>query len=93
MKMIENSDGTFSFIANEHYLHCDGNSVKFSSTRDDYTKFVLEKADDANGHFIKCAYANYYGKPQYLEVYGGNLTCYGMDIASGAYIFELRSAE
>jgi hypothetical protein len=93
MKMIENSDGTFSFIANEHYLYCDGNSVQFSSTRNDYTKFVLEKADDANGHFIKCAYANYYGKPQYLEIYGGNLTSYGMDIASGAYIFELRSAE
>lgn len=93
LKMIENSDGTFSFTANEHYLFCDGNSVQFSSTRSDYTKFVLEKADSANGYFIKCAYANYYGKPQYLEVYGGNLTCYGMGIDPSAYIFELRSAE
>lgn len=92
MKMIENSDGTFSFIANEHYLYCDGNSVKFSSTRNDYTKFVLEKADSDDGHFIKCAYANYNGKPQYLEVYGGNLTCYGMGSDTSAYIFVLQSA-
>lgn len=86
-----NADNTISFVANEKYLFCDGNNVKLADTEDDYTKFELEAT--TNGFFIKCAVANFNGKAQYLEVYGGYLTCYGMNESNASiYTFALIEA-
>ena len=86
----ENDDNTVSFIAEGKYLFCDGTNVNFTATADDNTKFVLEPAAGDNQYFIKCAVANYNGKAQYLEVYSGYLTCYGMNAdKADIYTFEL----
>ena len=90
MEKITNSDGTVSFKAGGQYLFCDGTNVQFVSSQSDNTKFVLETAD--GGYYIKCAVANYHGNPQYLEVYSGYLTCYGMGTDPSIYVFKLDSA-
>ena len=89
-----NDDGTVSFKAdNGTFLFCDATHVQFVADEGDYTKFVLEAAE--GGQYIKCAVANYNGNPQYLEVYSGYMTCYGMSATSNLdlYIFELQDAE
>ena len=89
-----NDDGTVSFVAdNGMFLFCDATNVQFVSDFGDFTKFILEGAE--GGQYIKCAVANYSGKPQYLEVYSGYMTCYGMSETSNLalYIFELQDAE
>lgn len=91
MEVIENGDDTVSFKAGNMYLFCDATHVKFVEAQDDNTKFVLEAADTNGGYFIKCAVANYNGKPQYLEVYKGYLTCYGMGDPT-IYTFKLEDA-
>ena len=92
LEKITNSDGTISFKANGKYLYADGTHVKFDSAQGDYTKFVLEAAD--GGYYVKCAVANYNGNPQYLEVYKGYLTCYGMSTATdlSIFVFKLEDA-
>lgn len=91
----ENDDGTISFVTDDgRYLFCDANNVQFVTEQDDNTKFVLEAAE--GGSYIKCAVANYSGKPQYLELYSGYMTCYGMTTDAtklGLYIFELQAVE
>ena len=77
MVMKENDDKTVSFVAEDKYLLCDATNVQFVDEASDNTKYVLETA--TGGTFIKCAVANYGGKPQYLEMYSGYLTCYGMN--------------
>ena len=84
LKYVDNGDGTVSFKAGDKFLYANGTDVKFVTAEDDNTKFVLEEA--ANGYFIKCATATYNGNPQYLEVYSGYLTCFGMN-ASNASIY------
>ena len=74
---IVNADNTVSFKTDcGKYLYCDANSVEFVTEMGDYTKFVLEPAN--GGYYIRCAVANFAGRPQYLEVYAGYLTCYSM---------------
>jgi len=90
LQVIENDDGTVTFTAEGKYLFCDATHVKFADTQDDNTKFVLEAADTDGGFFIKCAVANYGGKAQYLEVYSGYLTCYGMGSDPSIYVFKLQ---
>ena len=92
LEVIENSDGTVTFKAGDQYLFCDATHVKFVDTEDDYTKFVLEAADTEGGYYIKCAVANYNGSPQYLEVYSGYLTCYGMGTDPSIYVFKLQES-
>lgn len=90
--VVDNGDGTISFqLDNGMYLYCDANDVTFSATQSDYTKFVLEKVSD--GYYIRCAVANYNGKPQYLEVYRGYLTCYSISSTSdlSMYTFKLEN--
>lgn len=90
----ENDDGTVSFVTDGGlYLYCDATNVQYVAEQGDYTKFVLEPAE--GGQYIKCAVANYNDKAQYLEVYSGYLTCYGMSETSNLalYIFELQDAE
>lgn len=89
LEVIENGDDTVTFKAGDQYLFCDATHVKFVTTQDDNTKFILEAADTNGGYFIKCAVANYNGKAQYLEVYSGYLTCYGMGDPS-IYTFKLE---
>ena len=91
--MINNDDGTVTFKTDcGKFLYCDANSVEFVAEQSDYTKFVLEAAD--GGYMIKCAVANYNGNPQYLEIYSGYLTCYGLSASSNVdlYIFALEDA-
>ena len=84
-----NSDKTISFVSGKNYLYCDGTDVKFVTKQSDNTKFVLESAGDGK-YFIKCAVATYQDKAQYLEVYSGYLTCFGMGSDASIYTFELK---
>lgn len=90
--LITNDDDSVSFkTADGYFLSCDGNNVEFVKTESDYTKFFLEAAE--GGQYIKTN-AIAYEKPQYLEVYSGYLTCYGMNAEkTNLYIFELEDAE
>ena len=76
--------------ADNKYLMCDGTNVQLVDAEGDNTKFVLEPA--AGGYFIKSS-AEYNGKAQYLEVYSGYMTCYGMNESKAdIYTFELKAA-
>ena len=88
LEVINNGDNTVSFKAGNQYLFCDATHVKFVTEQSDNTKFVLETTD--GGYFVKCAVANYGGKAQYLEVYSGVLTCYGMGTDPSIYVFKLE---
>lgn len=91
--VVDNGDETVSFkTADGKYLFCDATNVEYVSEQSDYTKFILEAADAEGGMFIKCAVANYNGKAQYLEVYSGYLTCYGMGSDASIYTFKLEDA-
>ena len=92
LEVVDNGDDTVSFKAGDKYLFCDANTVEFATEQGDNTKFVLEAADTEGGYFIKCAVANYSGKAQYLEVYSGYLTCYGMGSDPSIYVFKLEDA-
>ena len=87
MEQITNADGSVSFKAGNKYLFADGTHVEFVSVEGENTKFALEETE--GGVFIRCFTANYSGKPQYLEVYSGYMTCYGMN-ASTADIFTFQ---
>lgn len=92
MQVIRNADGTVSFMADGMYLYADGTHAEFRAEAGENTLFVFEETD--GGIFIRCNTANYNGKPQYLEVYSGYLTSYGMNTSNAAiYIFELQDAE
>ncbi len=90
LEVVENDDDTVTLKAGDKYLYCDATHVKFVDTQDDYTKFILEAADTEGGYYVKCAVANYNGSPQYLEVYSGYLTCYGMGSDPSIYVFKLQ---
>ncbi len=90
--LVNNEDGTVSFVTDcGKYLYCDATNVEFVDEASDFTKYLLDSAD--GGYYIKCAVANYNDKAQYLEVYSGYLTCYGMNESkAGLYIFALEDA-
>ena len=92
MEVVDNGDGSVTFKAGEYYLMCDASNVQFVKEQSDNTKFVLEAADTDGGYYIKCAVANYGGKAQYLEVYSGYLTCYGMGSDPSIYVFKMEEA-
>ena len=88
----QNDDGTVSFVTDDNrYLFCDATNVQFVAEQGDFTKYYLEAAE--NGQYIKCAVANFSGKPQYIEVYSGYLTCYSMSESSNLdlYTFQLET--
>jgi hypothetical protein len=90
-ELITNDDGTVSFKTDcGKYLYADGTNAELVAEANNNTKFVLEAAD--GGYFIKCAFATFNDKPQYLEIYNGYLTCYGMGTNTGLYIFALEDA-
>ena len=95
-----NDDGQYSFVTDEgKYLYADGTHVQFVDEAGENTLFVLEDTTSTNyaGHFIRCATANYNGKAQYLEYYGGYFSVYGMNNSNAdIYTFQffaLESAE
>ncbi len=88
--IVENSNGSVSFKAGDKYLYADGTNVKFVTEAGENTEFVLESTD--GGVFIKCMNATFNGKAQYLEVYKGYLTCYGMGSDASIYTFEIQNA-
>ena len=92
LEVVDNGDGSVTFKAGEYYLFCDATNVQFVKEQGDNTKFVLEAADTDGGYYIKCAVANYNGKAQYLEVYSGYLTCYGMGSDPSIYVFKMEEA-
>ena len=89
---VENADGTITFATSDgKYLMADGTNVRLVDAQGDNTKFVLETA--TNGYYIKCANATHSDKAQYLEVFGGYLTCYGMGSDTSIYTFQLKVVE
>ncbi len=83
------TDGVVTFVTNDgKYLFCDGNDVKLVAEEGEYTKFTLEQT--TGGYFIKSS-AIAYNKAQYLEVYKGYLTCYGMGTDTSIYTFALET--
>ena len=90
-EIIRNADGTVAFVAEGRYLMADGTNAELVSAPTENTLFVFEETD--GGVFIRCATANFSGKPQYLEVYSGYLTCYGMGTDPSIYVFEIQNAE
>ena len=88
---VYQQDGHYVFKNENGYLYLDGDNVNFSAELGEYTYFDLEEAE--NGWFIKSTNAQYSGKPQYLEFYGGYFTCYGMNSGnSGIYTFQFYKA-
>ena len=91
LQVVKNSDNTVSLKADNKYLYADGTHVKLVDSEGTNTKFVFEQ--NGSGYFVKCANATYNGNPQYLEVYKGYLTCYGMGTDTSIYTFNLEAAD
>lgn len=92
LTVCENEDDTFTFATEDgKYLYADGTDVKLVDAEGDNTKFVLEEA--TGGCYIRCATAEYSGKAQYLELYSGYLTCYGMGSNTGLYTFVFYDSQ
>lgn len=88
---VYEKDGHLVFRSDAGFLYLDGTHVRLVEELGEYTYFDLEEAE--NGWFIKSTNAQYSGKPQYLEFYGGYFTCYGMNSGnSGIYTFQFYKA-
>ncbi len=86
-KVYKDADGHYTFQNDAGYLYLDGTHVRLVEEQGQYTLFDLEAATD--GWYIKSTNAQYGGKPQYLEYYGGYFTCYGMNSNNaGLYTFQ-----
>lgn len=83
---VYEQDGHYVLKSDEGFLYLDGTHVRLTEDQGDYTLFDLEQTED--GWFVKSANAQYYGKAQYLEYYGGYFTCYGMGSNTGIYTFQ-----
>ncbi len=93
--VMKENDGKVTFATKDgKYLFCDGTNVNLADAEGEFTLFTLEATE--GGTFIK-SNAFYNGnpeKPQYLEVYNGYLTCYGMNAEkANIYTFTLEDAE
>ncbi len=91
MEQITNADGSVSFKAGDKWLFSDGTHTEFVSAEGDNTKFAIEETN--GGVFIRCFTATFSGKPQYLEVYSGYMTCYGMGSDASIYTFQIQDAD
>ena len=85
-KVHVDENGRYTFESDAGYLYLDGTHVRLVAEQGDYTLFDLEKQE--NGSFVKSTNAQYSGKPQYLEYYGGYFTCYGMGNNTDIYTFQ-----
>ena len=91
MEKITNADGSVSFKAGDKWLYSDGTHTEFVSAEGENTKFAIEETQD--GVFIRCFTAQFSGKPQYLEVYSGYLTCYSMTATVADFLLVIESAD
>ncbi len=94
--IVEKEDGKVSFKTKDgKWLFCDGTNVSYVAEEGPYTLFTLEAAE--GGNYIKSEglYNDDPAKPQYLEVYKGYLTCYGLSDSSDVkiYTFTFEDAE
>ena len=80
------ADGRYTFQSSEGYLYLDGTHVRLVEKQGEYTLFELEETD--GGLFVKSTNAQFSGKPQYLEFYGGYFTCFGMGSDPSIYTFQ-----
>ena len=87
---VYKQDGHYVFKSDTGYLYLDGTHVRLVEELGEYTYFDLESA--ANGWFIKSTNAQFSGKPQYLEFYGGYFTCFGMGSDTSIYTFQFYKA-
>ncbi len=92
---MKEKDGKVTFVTNDgKFLFCDGTNVNLVAEEGEFTVFTLEAAE--GGNFIKsnAFYNDNPEKPQYLEVYSGYLTCYGMNAEkANIYTFAFHDAE
>ncbi len=96
LTIVQKDDGKVSFKTKDgKWLFCDGTNVNFADAEGEYTLFTMETAD--GGFYIKSQglYNDDPNKPQYLEVYKGYLTCYGLNDSSDVkiYTFGTENAE
>ncbi len=91
MEQITNADGSVSFKAGDKWLYADGTHTEFVSAQGENTKFTIEETN--GGVFIRCHTANFNGKPQYLEVYSGYMTVYGMGADASIFTFVIQDAD
>lgn len=87
---VYKQDGHYVFKCDAGYLYLDGTHVRLVEDLGEHTYFDLESA--ANGWFIKSTNAQFSGKPQYLEFYGGYFTCFGMGSDTSIYTFQFYKA-
>lgn len=87
---VYKQDGHYVFKSDAGYLYLDGTHVRLVEDLGEHTYFDLESA--ANGWFIKSTNAQFSGKPQYLEFYGGYFTCFGMGSDTSIYTFQFYKA-
>lgn len=87
---VYEKDEHLVFRSDAGFLYLDDTHVRLVEELGEYTYFDLEKVD--NGWFIKSTNAQYNGKPQYLEFYGGYFTCYGMGSNTDIYTFQFYKA-
>ncbi len=90
----ENDDKSVTFVTDSgKFLYCEGTNVHFVTEEGEFTKFYLENTD--GGQLIKSSglYNNDPAKPQYLEVYKGYVTCYGINDSSdlSIYTFQMQA--
>ncbi len=93
LTVVEKDNGLVSFKTKDgKWLFCDGTNVHFAAAEGEYTLFTLEAAE--NGNYIK-SQGTYKDNYQYLEVYNGYLTCYGLTDSSDVkiYTFTFEDAE
>ena len=83
---VYEQDGHYVLKSDEGFLYLDGTHVRLVEEQGKYTLFDLEQT--GNGWFVKSTNAQYYGKAQYLEYYGGYFTCYGMGSNTDLYTFR-----
>ena len=83
---VYEQDGHYVLKSDEGFLYLDGTHVRLVEEQGEYTLFDLEQTK--NGWFVKSTNAQYYGKDQYLEYYGGYFTCYGMGSNTDLYTFQ-----
>ena len=85
-KVHVDKDGHYTFQSDSGYLYLDGTHVRLVEEQGEYTLFDLMSAE--NGSYVKSTNAQFSGKPQYLEYYGGYFTCYGMGSNTDIYTFQ-----
>ena len=85
-KVYVDDDGHYTFLSDAGYLYLDGTHVRLVAEQGEYTLFELEETD--GGLFVKSTNAQFSGKPQYLEFYGGYFTCFGMGSDPSIYTFQ-----